>query len=105
MKWPKDPYLVATFHDYGPHEFTHQGASWEETPPPLGRKWGNSEDKAELKETYDIAKAFQAKTGLPVFVGEFGVIDFVPTSEFNHFDTETNRWLPGMQDALGLGSQ
>jgi len=59
VKWPKDPYLVATFHDYGPHEFTHQGASWEETPPPLGRKWGNSEDKAELKETYDIAKAFQ----------------------------------------------
>jgi len=127
--WPDDPYMVATFHDYGPHDFTHQGANWEDNPPPLGRKWGSVEDKAELKETYDIATAFKNKTDLPVFVGEFGVIDFVPIAErakwikarrqameaagfswcawdlvarFNYYDKDTNEWLPGMKDALGI---
>ncbi len=127
VMWPNDPYLVATFHDYGPHEFTHQGASWMDNPPPTGRVWGERADMKELKDTYDIARRFKAATGLPVFVGEFGVIDTAPHSErvrwteirrktieaegmswcawdfagaFKTYDVNERRWLPGMRDAL-----
>ncbi|WP_371396826.1 glycoside hydrolase family 5 protein [Fretibacter rubidus] len=125
--FPDDPYLVATFHDYGPHAFTHQGAQWDPNPPPIGRGWGSRADKAELKETYDIARKFQARSGLPVFVGEFGVIDNVPIAKraewtklrrqameregygwcawdlvgrFASYDEEAEQWLPGMKDAF-----
>ena len=127
VNWPKDPNIVATFHDYGPHAFTHQGAEWSEPVMPLGRRWGGKEDANELKSTYDIANAFRARTGLPILVGEFGVIDKVPQPQrmqwtkirrqtmekndmawcvwdfsgaFKSYDLSTERWLPGVQDAL-----
>lgn len=125
--WPKDPYLVATFHDYGPYEFTHQGASWVGNPPPLGRRWGQADDLKELMVTYDIAKRFKKRTGLPVLVGEIGVIDTAPPTDrakwmatrrrtieyagmswcawdfggaFKTYDVNTNRWFPGMREAM-----
>jgi len=85
VTWPDDPYLIATFHDYGPHEFTHQGATWMDPVLKTGRKWGRKSDQRELRETYDIARAFQGKTDLPIFVGEFGVIDTVPQAERNQW--------------------
>ena len=127
VRWPRDPYLVATFHDYGPHEFTHQGAEWIDPKMPMGRKWGGREDIDEFRETYTLAANFQKRTGLPVFVGEFGVISKVPLREradwiktrrkrmeqagyswcawdlvgaFQTYDKSRERWLPGMQDAL-----
>lgn len=132
VQWPlnnnkKDNNLVATFHDYGPHTFTHQGAEWSKPVMPLGRQWGSRADMAEMAETYQIAKNFKAKTGLPIFIGEFGVIDKVPVTErfawskarrktmeangfswcawdfsgaFKSYDTRTRRWLPGAQDAF-----
>ena len=127
VNFPDDPYLVATFHDYGPHPFTHQGAQWDPNPPPIGRTWGSRADKAELVQTYDLARAFQSKTAMPVFVGEFGVIDNVPVKKraewikarrkameaegfswcvwdmvgrFSIYDKDKAQWLPGMKDAL-----
>ncbi len=132
VRWPRfggktDPNLVATFHDYGPHEFTHQGAEWSNPVHPLGRHWGGRSDMAELADTYGTAKKFQARTGLPVFIGEFGVIEKVPVAErfawtktrrmtmeahgfswcswdfagvFKSYDKNTGRWLPGAQDAF-----
>lgn len=127
VQWPRDPYLVATFHDYGPYEFTHQGASWMSDAPPMGRRWGGSEDQLEMASTFSIARQFQRSTGLPIFVGEFGVIDTVPDHEraewlkarrkkiesegfswcawdfagaFKTYDVNRRQWLPGMTDAL-----
>lgn len=127
VDWPRDPYIVATFHDYGPHDFTHQGNNWEDSPPPVGRRWRGADDLSEFKDSYVQARAFQAKTGLPVFVGEFGVIDTVPlrqrvawtkarrqameqsgfswcawdmVARFAVYDKDDGRWLPGMRDAL-----
>lgn len=132
IRWPlnngkRDTNLVATFHDYGPHAFTHQGAEWSDPVLPMGRSWGGKEDMAEMRDTYQLARNFKAKTGLPVFVGEFGVIDKVPTAQryqwtkarrkameadgyawcawdfsgaFKSYDTNTGRWLPGAKDAL-----
>lgn len=127
IRFPRDPYLVATYHDYGPHEFTHQGASWDENAPPLGRKWGSRADIAEMNETITRARAFKDRTGLPVFVGEFGVINEVPVREraawikarriamesaglswcawdfsgaFSSYDMSRERWKPQILDAL-----
>ena len=127
VRFPRDPYLVATYHDYGPHEFTHQGASWEDNPPPMGTKWGSRKDRAELNEIVNRARSFKDRTGLPVFVGEFGVINSVPDNQraawikarrkameqaglswcvwdysaaFNSYDMSTERWKPEILDAL-----
>ena len=127
VKWPADANLVATFHDYGPHEFTHQGAEWMDPIMPMGRRWGGRADQVELKDTYKTAKAFKARTGMPILVGEFGVIDKVPQDQrnqwiksrrqaieaagygwctwdfsgaFKAYDTNTERWAPGVRGAL-----
>ncbi len=132
VRWPlylgkKDANLVATFHDYGPHKFTHQGAEWMEPKMPMGRRWGTQADVADLKLTYQLANDFKARTGLPVLVGEFGVIDKVSLSErmawtktrrktmeahgmswciwdfsgaFKIYDTNTESRYPGLKDAL-----
>jgi len=132
VRWPlylgkRDANLVATFHDYSPHKFTHQGATWMEPFMPMGRRWGTNADVADLKLTYKLAKDFKASTGLPVLVGEFGVIDKVSVSErmawtktrrktmeanglswciwdfsgaFKIYDTNTETWYPGLKDAL-----
>jgi len=127
VRWPNDSNLVATFHDYGPHEFTHQGAEWSTPVMPLGRKWGGRADAADLAEVYGLAKTFQRQTGMAILVGEFGVINKVPVNEratwirtrrktieaagmswcawdyagaFNMFDIQRNQWLPGMLPAL-----
>ena len=127
VRFPRDPYLVATYHDYDPHNFTHQGASWDENPPPMGTTWGTRNDKAALAEIIGRASSFKARTGLPVFVGEFGVINTVPDNQraqwirakrkameqaglswcvwdysaaFNSYDMSSERWKPQILDAL-----
>jgi len=43
---PDDDNLIATVHFYDPFTFTHQGAEWVDTPPPVGETWAG--DQAEL---------------------------------------------------------
>lgn len=127
VDWPQDRNIVATFHDYGPHEFTHQGTPWTDNQWPMGRAWGGRADRAEKQDTYDIAARFQARHNRKIFVGEFGVYDKVPQSErnewmrarrkmmeaagyswcawdldgtFTHYDTKRREWLPGALNAL-----
>lgn len=126
VAWPRDKNLVATIHYYGPHAFTHQGAEWENPQKPIGVHWGNKADIAELNSSFARAKRFATASGLPVFIGEFGVIDKVPLAERNHwikvqrqameyygfswcawdfagafksYDISGERWLPGTLDA------
>lgn len=42
LEWPDDDRLVLTVHYYDPFEFTHQGAEWSDSPPPIGRDWTGS---------------------------------------------------------------
>lgn len=127
VDFPQDPNVIATFHDYAPHNFTHQGATWTENPPPMGEKWGSPSDYAALKSDYQMAKDFQSRSNRPIFVGEFGVIDTVPLSErvrwtlarrkaieqagfswcvwdfaggFSIYDKDREQWRPGMLEAL-----
>ena len=126
VKWPKDKNLVATFHYYGPHKFTHQGAEWSDPVMPMGVHWGGTADLVALESDFTRARRFTVPPGMPIFVGEFGVIDKVPLAERTHwiktqrqameyfgfswcawdfsgafksYDTGKERWLPGMLDA------
>jgi len=72
---PADPYLMSTIHYYGPIEFTHAGVSWiPGSAKWIGRRWrGTDADRAALREVMAQAARFRQDTGIPVFLGEFGV--------------------------------
>jgi endoglucanase len=124
---PNDPYVVPTFHTYDPFNFTHQGATWTNPAPPLGRMFGSPEDYAELDANLQKVKDYMQRTGRVPFIGEYGAIDHpqVPLSErIEYYRTITaayasigvqscawgytntfklrdgNAWLPGMVEAI-----
>lgn len=68
--------LVATFHYYRPYEFTHQGAEWADGSDKwLGMGWsGGAEEIEAMKKDFAKASDWSEKTGIPVFLGEFGCI-------------------------------
>ncbi len=96
-----DDNLIVTFHFYDPFLFTHQGATWvepsmaslagmpfpyraEDMPPlpaELEGTWvGDAYDRyaqegtlAEVRRLLEIAEAFRASRGVPLFLGELGV--------------------------------
>ena len=128
---PADPRIALTFHSYFPYEFTHQGADWlGDQAPRWDRAWGTGVDRGELAADAARAAAFSNATGLPIQLGEFGVITEAPLAErlawlrtmretmeeqgvpwcvwdfgvaFAVYDREQEAWIPGAREALGLG--
>lgn len=80
---PDDPYVVPTFHTYDPFNFTHQGATWANPTPALGRTFGSAADYAELNSNLQKVTDYMARTGRVPFIGEYGAIDHpqVPLSQ------------------------
>ncbi len=76
---PDDPYLIATFHYYDPFDFTHQGASFLASPPPFGRVFGTPQDLSEVDSSVAKVQDFMNRTGRPVFMGEYGAIQTIPS--------------------------
>lgn len=68
--------LVATFHYYRPYQFTHQGAEWaEESDKWIGMRWPENDAEIEaVSKDFDEAARWSEKTGIPLFLGEFGCI-------------------------------
>ena len=90
-----DPNVVYTFHYYDPFDFTHQQADWLGDAMPKGKRgWGSKQDRAELANAVEIAKAFREATGRPVFLGEFGVHSPVDSGE-------RIEWAGAVADAMG----
>lgn len=129
LKLPDDPNIVPTFHYYDPFTFTHQGASWVDPSPPLGRTYGGADDQKLLKEDVQKVREYIARTGKTPFMGEFGAHTTVSlderlkyqkavrvafdeigigmcawayTNTFPLWDHEKKAWVPGMRDAMGL---
>ncbi|MEM1990881.1 MAG: glycoside hydrolase family 5 protein, partial [Candidatus Bathyarchaeia archaeon] len=71
---PGDRNIIVTFHFYTPFEFTHQGAEWIDSPPPVGRKWlGTELEQKQIRDELDIAVQWAMKHGnISLFLGEFG---------------------------------
>ncbi|MBC8376654.1 MAG: cellulase family glycosylhydrolase [FCB group bacterium] len=98
-----DDNLIYTFHFYDPFIFTHQGASWTDpsleplvgvpfpygasamppVPPELIGTWVHSNmssyssqgNVAHMRSLIDIAASFRASRDVPIFCGEFGVLN------------------------------
>ena len=78
---PDDPYLVATFHYYDPFAFTHQGAPWITPVQPTGVTYGSAADASQLAADVQKARDYMARTGRPLFLGEYGVYEGVPLAQ------------------------
>lgn len=78
-----DPRIVYTFHQYNPHEYTHQ-----ETPDPIKSYPGNFDtnydgeddefDRSWLENTLAKAILFQQEYDAVVAVNEFGIVRWTP---------------------------
>ncbi|MFC7290156.1 glycoside hydrolase family 5 protein [Hirschia litorea] len=124
---PDDPRLILTFHDYSPFEFTHQGATFTEQEFPTGKVWGSEKERDDALQLFEDARELGIKRQVPIFLGEFGVINTVPQDErvkwteayrkaaeengigwclwdfgaaFSIYDTQTERWEKPLLDAL-----
>ncbi|MEZ5953988.1 MAG: glycoside hydrolase family 5 protein [Hyphomonas sp.] len=78
---PEDKRVIAGFHYYIPFDFTHQGATWMEDAPPRGAVWGTFADEKALQADFGKAAAWQRRTGVPILVGEFGVLRSVDPAQ------------------------
>jgi hypothetical protein len=69
---PRDEHLIATFHNYFPLQFTHQGSGFPFSAGWIGTTWkGSPEEVAEMKRTMNDAVCWSRRTGVPLFNGEF----------------------------------
>ena len=78
---PDDPNLIATFHYYDPFNFTHQGAPWIDPVMPTGVTYGSAADASQLAADVQKARDYMARTGRPLFLGEYGVYEGVPLAQ------------------------
>lgn len=73
MRLPADPNIVVAVHYYSPWPFTHQGADWNPNAPPVGsQRWPSPEGVRELEDDMAAIRAWRERTGVPVWIGEFG---------------------------------
>ncbi|MFL6696103.1 MAG: glycoside hydrolase family 5 protein [Vitreoscilla sp.] len=82
---PPDANLVLTVHHYDPFTFTHQGAPWVTPPMPTGVGCCSAQQLADIRGPLDTAQRFGARTGYPVYVGEFGAFEAVASADRNRY--------------------
>ena len=72
------PNIALTFHYYTPIQFTHQQQAWtDQYFPPTS--WGSAFERSAVRA--DIARA--ARSDMPLFLGEFGVVRKADTASRN----------------------
>lgn len=71
-----DSNIVYSIHTYQPFDYTHQYGPYNYTYP--GEIKGEYYDEAKLAEILSPAVEFKKKYDVPIFVGEYGGVRFVP---------------------------
>ena len=132
LELPDDANVHPTFHYYEPFDFTHQGASWVDDVPPVGRVYGSEADRQRLFNDALKVVSYMARTGRTPFIGESGAYDaniplaqraeyhravtqqFAPlgidscmwayTNTFPFRDRETGEWHRELLDAIQWSS-
>ena len=83
LEAPADDKIVYNFHCYEPLTFTHQGATWTDKIDPEKRipfaESGTTE--AYFEKLFDAAIQKAESVGVPLYCGEYGVIDRVPADD------------------------
>lgn len=79
----KDPAVLATFHYYTPYPFTHQGAHWaKDSLRWLGTRWRDEKPEREaIQKDFQTAADWSKKSGIPVYLGEFGAFEKAPLED------------------------
>lgn len=73
-------HLIAQVHCYTPNNFTMNETNLGHTN--FANEWGTDAEKAALdKLMYEVKCRFNDGVGIPVIIGEFGVVDRPPESE------------------------
>ena len=74
LKIPDDEHLIITLHYYSPHQFTHQGASWNEGSAAWrGTRWtGTLAQKLAMKSDFQEVADYAKANNLNIHIGEFG---------------------------------
>ena len=104
LQLPNDSYIIATFHYYDPFNFTHQGASFLTNPPPFGATFGIAQDINEIDANVVKAQNFMSSTGRPLFLGEYGAIQTIPTAQrANYYKTVTDKFRAANIDGCVWG--
>ncbi|MBB3034939.1 glycoside hydrolase family 5 protein [Alteriqipengyuania lutimaris] len=103
---PDDPYLIATFHYYDPFGFTHQGAPWITPVQPTGVSWGSAADRNQLAADVQRARDYMARSGRPLFLGEYGVYEGVPLAQrAEYYEAVTDAFAAADIDGCVWGYQ
>lgn len=82
---PPDANLILTVHHYDPFTFTHQGAPWITPTMPTGVGCCSAQQLADIRDPLDTAERFGARTGYPVYVGEFGAFEKAPAADRDRY--------------------
>lgn len=97
LKPVNDTKAIYSFHFYSPHNYTHQGVRKRPKGliyPGMLRHFDTSRrlywDRDQFKKGVEVAREFQKKYGVRMFVGEFSVIRWAPGAA---------RWL---EDAISI---
>ena len=86
-----DRHIIATFHDYSPMEFTHQGSPWVPQFKLTGRTWGSEADIAQMNKDFDTVKAWSNEWNRPILLGEFGAYETGPMESRIKYDSAMAR--------------
>lgn len=72
LRLPADRNLIVAVHNYDPFPFTHQGASFLPKPYPVGTPCCDAGQQAAIIGALDQAQRWNAASGYPLHLGEFG---------------------------------
>ena len=73
----EDRNIIVAIHYYSPMQFTHQGAPWSTKNKNLSGITFTLTDKevADIREDFDLAKAWPEEKNRPLALGEFGAYE------------------------------